>query len=47
MTDACALANSFGTDNSASFKFKRKITGKTADANGTKDVRIMVLLIFK
>ena len=41
MTDAGALANFPG--NSASFKYKQKITGSTGD-DGTKNVEIMVLL---
>ena len=41
LSDAGALDN-FPT-NSASFKFKQKVTGKTEN-NGTKAVKIMVLL---
>ena len=43
LTDAGAFANTHADDNSASFKFKQKIIGVT-DANGRKDVEIMVLL---
>ena len=44
MTDAGAIAIfSVVDNNSASFKFKQKITGKTADS-GTKDVEIIVPL---
>ena len=44
MTDAGAIKN-FPVDNnnSASFKFKQKITGVTG-ANGTKDIAIMMSL---
>ena len=31
LTDAVAITNFSAADNSASFKFKRKITGKTAN----------------
>ena len=41
--DAGTIANFHAANNSAPFKFKQKITGKTAD-RGTKDVEIMVLL---
>ena len=37
---------SAANNNSASFKFKQKITGKTGD-DGTKDVKIMVPLMVK
>ena len=43
LTDACAIANFHATNNSALFKCKQKITGKTTDG-GTKDVEIMVPL---
>ena len=44
MTDACAIDNFSAADNnSASFKFEQKITGKTANG-GTKDVEIIVPL---
>ena len=44
LTDAGAIKNfNVGDNNSASFKFKQKITGKTTD-HGTKDVEIMVAL---
>ena len=44
LTDAGAIANfSAANNNSASFKFKQKIIGKTADG-GTKDVEITVPL---
>ena len=39
LTNAGTLHNFLG--NSASFKFKQKITGKTDDANGRKDVEII------
>ena len=42
-TDDVASARFFAADNSASFKFKQKITGVTG-ANGTKYVEIMVPL---
>ena len=35
LTDAGAIANFHEANNSASFKFKQKVTGKTADG-GTK-----------
>ena len=44
LTNAGAIANFAAADNSASFKFKQKITGKTGDANGIKDVEIIVSL---
>ena len=40
LTDACAIANPHAADNSASFKFKGKITSVTND-DGTKNVKIM------
>ena len=43
MTDADAITNFSATDNSAWFKVKRKINGKTA-ANGRTDVEIVVPL---
>ena len=43
LADADAIANFHLASNSVSFKFKQKITGKTADG-GTNDVEIMVLL---
>ena len=44
LTGASAIKNFHdGDNNSASFKFKQKITGKTTDI-GTKDVEIMVSL---
>ena len=43
MTDAGAIVNFSAADNSALFKFKQKITRKTA-AGGTKNVEIMVPL---
>ena len=43
MTNAGAIANFHAVDNSASFKFKQKITGVTDD-DGTKNVEIMVPL---
>ena len=39
-TNADVVANFSDTNNSASFKFKQKITSKTADG-GTKNVEIM------
>ena len=43
LTDAGTIANFHSANKSASFKFKQKIAGKTADG-GTKDVEIMVPL---
>ena len=43
LIDADAFVNLHAANNSASFKFKQKITGKTADG-GAKDVEIMVPL---
>ena len=43
LTNAGAISNFHATNNSASFKFKQKITGKTADGD-TEDVEIMVPL---
>ena len=43
LTNSVITANFYVADNSASFKFKEKITGKTADG-GTKDVEIMMPL---
>ena len=44
LTDAGGVANSSdANNNNASFKFKQKITGKTA-AGGIKNVEIMVTL---
>ena len=43
MTDAGAIVNFSAADNNALFKFKQKITRKTA-ARGTKNVEIMVPL---
>ena len=43
LTNAGATAN-FHAANSALFKFKQKITGKTDNANAGKDVEIMVPL---
>ena len=43
ITDAGAIVNFHAANNSASFKFKEKITGKTA-ANSRKGVEIMVPL---
>ena len=42
-TDAGAIANFLAADNSASIKFKQKITSVTGN-NGTKNVEIMVPL---
>ena len=44
MTDGGAIANFHAANNSESFEFKQEITGKTANANGKKDVQIMVPL---
>ena len=53
MTDAGAIANfhaanfhvaNFHAANSVSFKFKKKVTGKTDNANGRENVEIMVPL---
>ena len=41
---AGAIADFSAADNSASFKFKQKITGKADAANGRKDVEIIVSL---
>ena len=41
LTNAGAIANFHAADNSASFKFKRKITDISCD-DGTKNVEIMV-----
>ena len=43
LTDAGAIADFSAVDNSVSFKFKQKITGKRA-AGGTKNDEIMVPL---
>ena len=43
LTDAGAIANFHAANNSASFKFKQKITGETADG-GRRDAEIMVPL---
>ena len=43
MTDADAIANFYAANKSASFKFRQKTTGKTADG-GKKDAEIMVSL---
>ena len=43
LTDACSISNFHAADNSASFKFKQKITGVACE-NGTKIVEIMVPL---
>ena len=43
LTNPYAVANFHTADNSASFKFKQKITGVTGD-DGTKNVEIMVPL---
>ena len=43
LTNAGLIANFHAANNSASFKFKQKITSKTADG-GTKNVKIMVPL---
>ena len=43
MTDVGAIADFSAADNSASFKFKQKITGAT-DNHGTKNVEIIVSL---
>ena len=43
LTDACSISNFHAADNSASFKFKQKITSVTCE-NGTKIVKIMVPL---
>ena len=43
LTDAGAITNFSVVDNSAPFRFKQKITGKTA-AGGTKNVEAMVAL---
>ena len=43
-TDAGAIANFHASNNTDSFKFKQKVKGKTANANGEKDVEIMVSL---
>ena len=42
LTDAGAIANFHAADNSASFKFKQKITGVTDD-DSTKNVAIKIL----
>ena len=42
--DVSAIANFHTANNSHSFKFKQKITGKAASAYGKKDVEIMVPL---
>ena len=39
-----AIANFHAANNSALFKFKQKVTGKPNNANGRKDVEIMMLL---
>ena len=44
LTNAGAIANFDAADNSFSFKFKQKITGKTDAVTGRKDVEIMVPL---
>ena len=43
LTDAGAITDFSAVDNTASLKFKQKITGETA-ANGRKDVEIVVPL---
>ena len=43
LTNAAAIANFYAANNSASFKFKQRITGKTA-ANGRKDAEIRMPL---
>ena len=43
LTNVGAIANVHAANNSASFKFKQKITGKTAAANGKNNVKIMIL----
>ena len=43
LTDACATADFCASDNSVLFKFKQKITGKTA-INGRKDFEIVLSL---
>ena len=43
LTNVEAISNFYAANNSASFKFKQKIIGVTADG-GTKDVEIIVLL---
>ena len=43
MTVTGAVANFHAANNSASFKFKQKITGQTVDGS-TENVEIMVLL---
>ena len=44
MTDPGTIANFHAADNSASFKFNPRITGKADDANGRKDVEMMAPL---
>ena len=46
LTDACAIANLHAADNSASFKFKEKLTSVTYD-DGTKNVKIMMSWKYK
>ena len=43
-TNAGAIANFHAANNSDSFKFKQKVTGKTVNANGKEDVEIMMSL---
>ena len=43
LTDACATADFCASDNSVLFKFKQKITAKTA-VNGRKDFEIVLSL---
>ena len=43
LTDTGTVADFYSTDNTASFKFKQKVTSKIA-ANGRKYVQIIVLL---
>ena len=44
MTDAGVIADFSDADNSALFKFKQKITGKTAAANGRKGFEVVMPL---
>ena len=44
LTDAGGFVNLHAANNSALFKFKQKITGKTDYDNGRKNVEIMVPL---
>ena len=44
LTDAGTIGNFHVANNSASFKFKQKIRGKTNAVNGRKDVATMIPL---